>query len=155
VPDSIKLPGLEGDLQRKLAADLFNHVWSLLDTPSRSAEEDLLMIHAAHASRLLWEEVGTPANHARGEWQVSRVYATVGRSEAALFHAERCLQICTQWGIGDFDLAYAYEALARGHAVSGDQARADHYKVLARESAEAIADDEDRDLVLSDLATLP
>ena len=37
------------------------------------------MIHAAHASRYHWSQVGTKANLARGEWQVSRVYTVLGR----------------------------------------------------------------------------
>ena len=45
------------------------------------------MIHAAHASRHHWAAVGTGVNLARGEWQISRVYVTLGRGEPALFHA--------------------------------------------------------------------
>jgi hypothetical protein len=62
--------------RRRLAVDLFNHVWTLLDKPDRTPAEDDEMIHAAHASRFDWAEVGAPVNLVRGEWQVSRVYAT-------------------------------------------------------------------------------
>ena len=74
------------------------------------------MIHAAHASRYHWGEAPEckPENLARGEWQVSRVYTVVGFPEAALRHARRCLDICEEHGLGDWDLAYAYEAVARG-----------------------------------------
>ena len=82
---------LDQAARRQLAVDLFNHVWTLLDTDERTPEQDVEMIHAAHASRHHWGEVGTPVNVARGEWQISRVYATLGRGEPALFHAQRCL----------------------------------------------------------------
>ena len=82
---------LSAEQRRQLAVDLFNHVWTLLGTPGRSPETDDEMIHAAHASRCHWGEVGSPANLGRGEWQISRVYATLGRSEPALYHARRCL----------------------------------------------------------------
>ena len=49
------------------------------------------MIHAAHAARYHWSKVGTKANLARGEWQVSRVYTVLERPEPALYHAHRCL----------------------------------------------------------------
>ena len=71
------------------------------------------MLDAPHASRFHWGEVGTAVNLARGEWQVSHVYAVLNRAEPALYHARRCLAICEANAIGDFDLAYAYEAIAR------------------------------------------
>jgi hypothetical protein len=55
----------------------------------------------------------------------------------------------------DFDLGFAYEALARAHAVAGDRADADRYAAEGLRHAEAVADREDRELLLSDLATLP
>jgi hypothetical protein len=77
------------------------------------------MLHMAHASRYHWEQVGTPANLARGEWLCSRVYAVLGRPEPALHHARRVVQICERNGIGDWDLAFSHEAVARrGHCRS-------------------------------------
>ena len=99
---------------RALAVDLFNHVWTLLEMPSRTPMQDDEMIHAAHASRHHWGVVGEPANLARGEWQCSRVYSVLGRAEPALWHARRCLAICEEHGIGDWDIAFAWEAIARG-----------------------------------------
>ena len=60
-----------------------------------------------------------------------------------------------QNGIGDWDLAFAYEALARAHAVAGDAARAREFTDRALAATEDITDDEDRDLVLADLETIP
>jgi hypothetical protein len=155
----MKMPGGELDIdpeqRRRLAGELFNHVWELLGTEDRTPRQDDLMVHAAHASRYLWEEVGGPTQHARGEWQVSRVYAVVGRAEPALFHARRCLEICEESDIGGFDLGFAYEALARASAVTGDRGEAERYTAQAREHAAGITDDADRQVLLDDLATLP
>jgi DNA-binding transcriptional MerR regulator len=148
-------PSLEPDAQRKLASDLFNFTWTLLERPQRTQHDDDLMVHAAHACRYLWDEVGEPVNHARGEWEISRVYATLGRAEPALHHARRCLEICEEHGIGDFDLAYAYEALARAHAVAGDTDASARHAAQAREAGARIAEQDDRELFESDLATLP
>lgn len=140
---------------RKIAIDLFNFVWTLLDKPDRTVEDNDQMIHAAHASRYHWSQVGTAVNLARGEWQVSRVYAVLNRPEPAQYHARRCLDICLENQIGDFDLAYAYEALARASAIAGQPGECDRYLALARESGEKIAEKEDRDIFLNDLATVP
>jgi tetratricopeptide (TPR) repeat protein len=144
-------PGAEEANEQALAADLFNAVWTLLERPDRSIEENDRMIHAAHASRFHWGEVGEPVNLARGEWQISRVYSVLGRSEPAIFHAERCLEICRANEIDDFDLAFAYEALARAHLVAGDKDAAAGFAGLAREAGEHIAEQEDRELLISDL----
>lgn len=146
---------LEPELRRKLAAELFNYAWTLLEKPDRTEAETEVMINAAHASRLFWDEIGEPVNHARGEWQISRAYAVAGRPEAALHHALRCLAICEEHGIGDFDLAYAYEGLARAYAVAGDRAAAALWAHQATDSVARVAELEDRTLLLKDLATLP
>ena len=146
---------LDPETRRAAAAAAFNDTWALLERTDRSPAEDDLMIDAAHASRFLWESVGGPTQHARGEWQVSRVYAVLGRAEPALHHARRSLEICEANAIGGFDLGFAYEALARASAVAGDSAEADRYGALARESAARVEDDEDRRVLLDDLSTLP
>ncbi len=146
---------LPGDSQRKLAAALFNATWDLLETGGRTPEQDDRMVHMAHASRYHWGQVGAPANLARGEWQCSRVYAVLGRAEPSLFHARRVLEICQANGIADFDIAFAYEALARAHAVAGNAETARAMTERARAAVEGIADDEDRAIVLADLETIP
>jgi len=146
---------LEPESQRRLASDLFNYVWTLLETPDRSERQSDLMVHAAHASRFFWEEIGEPVNHARGEWQIARVYAVLGRAGPAVHHGERCLEICREHDIGDFDLAYAYEALARAHGVAGARDAARRYADLARDAGDRIADADDRAHFAHDLGTLP
>lgn len=145
----------DADEQRRLAADLFNLVWTLLETPDRRAEQDERMLHAAHASRFHWGEIGEPVNLARGDWQISRVYAVLGRAEPALHHAQRCFETCRANGIEDFDLAFAYEALARASAVAGRSDDAADYADLARQAGERIGEQEEREIFFSDLAELP
>ena len=123
------------DDERRLGKALFNATWTLLEKEDRTQEDDDTMLHMAHASRHHWGASKPPAaNIARGEWQCSRVYAVLGRPEPCLHHAQRVLDICQANGIGDFDLAFAYEALA---------------------AAEDISTDEDRELLLGDLETIP
>ena len=148
-------PVLEEHEERELAKRLFNTVWNLLDLPSRTADQDELMVNAAHASLYHWVRVGEPVNEARGEWQVSHVYSVLRRSEPALHHARRSLALCEGHGIGDFDLAFSYEALARAHIVAGDPAEASRFVAIAKTAADRIEDAEDREVFLGALADLP
>jgi len=135
---------------RRLGVDLFNEVWRLMET----RDDDDRMIHAAHASRYHWGEAPEckPENLARGEWQVSRVYIVVGLHEAALWHGRRCLDICEAHDLADWDLAYAYEAIARSYKTAGAAPEAEAYKRLA--SDVTVAEEDDREQLEKDLATL-
>ena len=135
---------------RQLGVDLFNATWLLIDSRS----DDDLMVHMAHASAYHWAAAPecTPANRARSEWLVSRVYAIAGRAEPSLYHARLCLDWCERHDLVDWDLAFAYEALARACRAAGDDAAADGYLEQAR--AVEIADEEDRELLAADLASV-
>lgn len=139
---------------RQLAVDLFNHTWELLDKSERTQAEIDEMIHAAHASCYHWSLVGTPVNLARGEWQISRVYSVLKRAEPALYHARRSQEICQENGIGDFDLAFAYEALARAASVAGDKQSVDKYLALAKGAGEKIAEQDDKEYFFSQLGSV-
>ncbi len=145
----------DADRQRKMAAQLFNGTWKLLSKKRRTKEETDTMIHMAHASRYHWGVVGGPKELAIGEWQISRVYAVVRRPEPALYHAERCLEICKAHGVGDFPLAYAYEALARAFAVAGKSRERAACLKLAKAAGERIREGDDRTLFFNDLRTVP
>lgn len=145
----------EEQFHKKSAVDLFNAVWDLLDKPERSKSEDDLMVHAAHASRYHWGKVGSPLELERGEWQISRVYSVLKRPEPALYHAGRCLAICEEHSIGDFDIAFAYEAMARAHALAGEETEASKYAGLAKEAGSKIEKKGDRDYFFTQLETVP
>jgi len=145
----------EQEWHKRAAITLFNLVWSLLDKKDRTKQEDDKMVHAVHASRFHWGEIGTPVEFERGEWQISRVYSVLNRPQSALYHAERCLDICKEHNIGDFDIAFAYEAMARAHAVAGDKSDCEKYIKLAKEAGEQIKKKEDKDLFFNDLKTVP
>jgi hypothetical protein len=150
-PTSISL---EPDHQRALAAELFNHVWTLMETEDRTARQTQMMVAAAYASRFFWEEIGEPFRLARGEWQISRACAIANRPVEALAHAQACLELCQEHRLGAFDLACAHEALARAHQIAGDPGAAANDAQLARDRSAEISDPDERDLVLNDLAAL-
>ncbi|GAB3600241.1 hypothetical protein GCM10027446_33360 [Angustibacter peucedani] len=148
-------PSPDAAEHRRLAVDLFNGTWRLMEADDRTRADDDRMLHMAHASRHHWEQAGTAVHLARGEWLCSRVYAVLERGEPSRHHAQRALDLCQENGIGDWDLAFAHEALARAHAVSGDADAARAATEAALAAAEEVADPEDRALLLADLETVP
>jgi len=147
---------LNAEQRRRLAADLYNRVWTLLEQPGRTPEEDDEMLHAAHASRFHWGEVGDGPRLARGEWQCSWVYSELERAEPALYHARRCEALCAAHAdeLEDFDLPAMHEAFARAQLVAGNREEALRRLALARELSEAIADLEDRELIQSQIDSI-
>ena len=139
---------------RKQAVENFNKTWGLMEKEVRTNEENLEMIHTAHASRFHWGLAGGPLNFARGEWQISRVYSLLNLGESALMHGEQSLKLCVQNGIGDFDLAFAYEAVARAYLVKDDEVKMEEYFALASKAAETITKKEDKDYFISELNSI-
>lgn len=139
---------------KKQAADAFNQTWDLIDKPDRSKDEELLMIHKAHASRYHWGEAGGPEQLATGEWQISRVYALVNHPQSALYHGEASLACCESAGLPPFDFAFACEAIARACHLLGDGAKRDQFIEKGKAFAEKIVKDEDRSYYLSELNSI-
>jgi hypothetical protein len=143
---------------RQLGVALFNDVWRLLEKTDRTPEEDDELVRQAHASAYHWLKAPEcePKNRARSEWLCSRVYAVLGRAEPALHHATRCLEITEQHAdnVEDWELPFAYEALARSHGVAGGAEKSRRYAQLAGEAAETIDDEEDREHLREALASL-
>jgi len=150
-----RLPDLDRETERRLAAGLYDEAWRFMEIAKRRPEQDDEMLHAAHASRYHWGNVGQSVNLARGEWLCSRVYAVLGRPEPAVWHAHRCLELLTEFGSGEsWDMAAAYEALARAHSVAGNKAETRTWLAMANEALKAIPDPDDRRPIEADLATI-
>ena len=47
---------------------------------------------------------------------ISRVYAILGKGDKALHHTYETIRLTNEHGFKDFDLAYAYEAMAKSYA---------------------------------------
>jgi hypothetical protein len=131
-------------------------VWDAL-APGGAADVapslDPSLVDTAHASLYHWRVAGGPVEEARGEWLVSHVYAVLGRGEPALHHARRSYDLCVREGLGGFDLAYAYEGVARALAAAGQPLGDWRDRALA--ASAAVTDPEDRAILDADLAAEP
>ncbi len=139
---------------QRMGGEIFNYVWSLLDKTERTESDDEEMAHAAHASRFHWGLAGTAKEWSIGEWQISRVYSVLRRSEPAIHHGRRALQLADENHIGAFFVAYGYEALARAYAVAGDYQSMQKYLDLANRAAGGIPEPENRKMLDDDLASV-
>ena len=135
---------------RQLAVDLFNHTWTLLDIKNRTPEQDEEMVHAAHASRHHWSIAGTAKNKARGDWQLARVYATLGRYSDAEHYAELYLLACKNNEFEDWDLPFAHEGLARTCAKTNPEKSTEHL-TKARQLGEEISQEDEKKWILTNL----
>lgn len=154
--DDIEIGGESaGDWSRRLARDLFNRTWELIEKPDRTGDEDVEMLLCAMASRWHWGEIGGSEPVATGDWQVAHVASLLGLGELAVTFAKRHLASALDERWDGWRLASAYEGMARACAALGDAAG------LARHYAEAEAalahepDEDDRAVIESQLATIP
>lgn len=139
------------EFNRKTAIETNNGLWPILDKKNPTAKELEEAIHMAHASRYHWSKIGEPVNLVRGEYMISRVYSKIGRDEPALFHAKRCIEIAEEHRIGDFDIAFAYEAMARAQSEAGNESGCREYREKAQRAIDQVKDPEDRKICQGEL----
>lgn len=147
------------ELHRYFGVELNNETWDLLEQIDESSpmEDQERLLYGAYAACLHWLEAGNEANHARGEHLIARVALRIGRTEIGLQHARRCLELVQAFPeqMADWDEPFAREALARALAATGsrDQALAELRR--AGELTKQVAEDGDREVLLTELAKEP
>lgn len=142
------------EVHRSFAPRCFNRTWELLDELGDNPSEDEADAAVLTAAASMWHwtqrEDVTEKNLSVGAWLLSRVHAVAGRSEEAVYWADRSLQLAEKAGSEPFYLGYAYEALARAYGPS-DADRAQQYLEVARDQAASVDDAELRELLEQDL----
>jgi hypothetical protein len=149
-PSALDLP----KAHRYFAVQCFNDTWTLIEKPTRSADEDEAMILCSQASLWHWMQRPdcTDQHRSIGHWQLARVYALAGQGENAMRHARRSLAFAE--GIPPFFVGYAHESLARAAAVLKDDAAFGAHLKEAWNCAAAVTDAEDRAVLEKDLGEL-
>lgn len=140
------------EAHKYFAKSINGRVWELLEKPNRSQSDNDELLYAAHACTYHWKFVGTAVNQQRGEWLISRVHVVLGHGLEALRHAERCFELTKSNKdlMKDFDVAYAFEGLARAHAMIGDQKMAEEFLTLAEQAGSTISNEEDKSIFMND-----
>ena len=140
---------------RRFAVELFNRSWDLLEMPDRSADDDAEMLAAAFASAWHWRQVGTAENIALGDHQISKVASHVGQPALALHYARRALEAIEIGHFGNWQVAAAYEGMARACAAAGDLSGRDYWVQRCTVALGAVPDAADRTVVAEQLLNLP
>jgi len=91
----------------------------------------------------------------RGQWMISHVYAVLEKGEDALQYAEETMRLTTKHDFKDFDLAYAYESMARAHAALRNKLQCQTWLTKASDAGELISDAGDKKYFQSDLSSEP
>lgn len=144
----------QAEAHRFFAADTFNKTWGYLDRPTRTEAESQQMLALAQTSFYHWSVVGQPLNWARAHWLLARVYAVLGKGAEAMAHGRAYLALVEEHSLYPFDRAYAYEAMARAAALLGQGEESRRLIEQSRQAAQSIIKEEDRQLVLDDLAAI-
>lgn len=139
---------------RAFAPRAFNETWVLLDADPLSREEEEEMLAATFASRYHWYAVGTPRNRAIADWQISRVAVVLGYADLARRFGERSLETVIEYSLDPFVGGFAHEAIARAAASVDDVETFTEHLELARAALADIEDEEDREVLESDLAEM-
>ena len=136
-----------------MAIEMNNQTWSLLDKKDRNEQDDIRMINYAKASLYHWKKSDkySIVNEQRGKWLISHVYAILGKSDEALSCAKETLKITEDNNLKDFDLAYAYEAMARAHSISKNQNESREWYKKAKNAGDLIEGEKDKEYFLLDL----
>jgi len=144
------------EFHKKMAMENNNGLWPILDNENPTPEDLENAVHMAHTARYHWSKVGSIVNAVRAEYMLARVYAHMKRSEPALFHANRGLELAKEaektdekWK--DWDMPFIYEALARAHAVAGNKEECKKYKDLAQKATNEVEGAEDRSICQGEL----
>lgn len=139
---------------RHFAADIFNVVWSYLDKPDRSADEDRMMLAAAYASLYHWMRTPgvTSQQLSVAYWQISRVQATLKAADEACRTAELAQHYAET--LPPFYKGCALEAQARAALTAGRTDDALKCLNMARDHLGAIDDKDEADILKADLDSL-
>jgi hypothetical protein len=145
---------MTGEWHRAQGIECNNAAWEMIEA-ERTPEHDEEMLCCAYASSYHWQRAHgrAPANDARAQWLLAKVQLLAGQPQLSLRYADRCMALCREHGLVDFDLAYAYEVRARALKVLGrdEEATAEWAAALAV----PIADPEDKAILDGDLAEGP
>jgi len=140
---------------RRFAIELFNRSWDLLEQTDHSPDDDAEMLAAAFGSAFHWAQVGTAENRALGDYQIAKVASHVGQPALALHYARRTLEAIEIGHFGHWQVAAAYEGMARACAAAGDIAGRDYWVQRCTIALGAVPDAADRSVVAEQLLNLP
>lgn len=131
--------------------------WNLLVTKERKEQDDVRMVMFAKSSLFHWRLSPNfqSINEQRGQWMIANAYSNLGMGDKAIDYAKETLRLTEENDFKDFDLAYAYEGMARANSALKKKDECKKWLVKATEAGELIKVDEDKKIFWGDLEKGP
>ncbi len=140
---------------RYFAMECNNRAWDLAGQPVRSEDESWEMLNAAHAAAWHWNIVGTELNRMRARMLLAQVHALIGFGDSAQHLSGQVRTYFLSRETDDWELAFVHTIHAHAAFAAGDLVtHRDSYQD-AIQALDAIADDEDRKIVLQTFNQVP
>lgn len=136
------------EAQRQFAMQCNNKAWSIAESVDATLQRDELL-NLAHAAAFHWHTVGNELEKMRAQMLLANVHALLGMGASAMHYAQQVHDFfIVQVSVPDWELAFVHTIHARACASVGNtKAYADSY-ANAQSAIDAIADPEDRAIVL-------
>lgn len=99
-------------VNRWLAICSNNLACALGEKSSLSADEEVLMLLAAHTGRKYWQIAGTWLEIERAEYRLAQSYLKARDFINSIKHANQCLTVCETNNAAALEFFFAYEAIA-------------------------------------------
>ena len=146
---------MEKSEERSLAAKLYNECWEILESFDGTSDQIATLLTYAFTSRYHWLSVGEAQQHICADWMISRAVSAADFGDLAVLFARRAFEAANGAAVDDWLSASVAEGLARAYAAAGDETLREQWRETAKALVDAIGDDEDRDIIAGQLATVP
>jgi hypothetical protein len=139
---------------RYFAMEYNNRAWQLA-VHDRTPLENEEMLNAAHASALHWAKIGIELNTRRAEMLLAEVHASLGLGASALKYANQMKSFFLSRETADWEVAFVHAIHAHSASTAGDSRAHSESYAAAVQAIEAIADEDDRKVVLQTFEMVP
>jgi len=139
--------------RRFLAMSANNRAWEIAESGDRTRHGELL--DAAHASAWLWSAIGTEQHRMRATMLLALAHALAGHGEIALAHARPAREYFLAHEAPDWELAFTHAIFALAAREAGLEGEYRAAYALAEAALAAIADPQDREVVLRTFVQVP
>ena len=139
---------------RYFAIEANNRAWGLAAGP-RTPEQDRELLDAAHAAAFHWDVAGEDLHRARATLLLAEAHALLGLGPSALAYATEVRDFFAGREAPDWEVAFVHTVLAHAAAADGDAALHASAYAAARAGLDAVADPEDKAIVLEPFEQVP
>ncbi|MDX6273267.1 MAG: MerR family transcriptional regulator, thiopeptide resistance regulator [Frankiales bacterium] len=146
----------DGQANRHWGTRLFNRAWEILDSGDSEPAAQRELLSATFGQRWHWFEVGGPKERAVADWQVAHALCRLGYGDLGAEFAKTALAEAEGWDEAPLWLrASCYEGMARACAANGDSDGRATWTARCTDALARLDDPEDRELISSQLASIP